>query len=233
MGVLDTLATATAARTEVEMIIDKDLHAQWEALNTKLADAAAGSDATASLASAGQIIDEMEGLRDRVQASQVRFCFEQMEAWTGYLELQADHPPREDKLVDRINGYNVETFPPALIRASCTAVIGSDGDEQPGDAVPDETWDNLFRSFNSRQMNELYTAAKGVNDRTPSFPPSARSLLAGQDSGASLAQPSPGTSAPSDSKDGSRPTSPRSTTSRRTPAKKATSKRSQESPAAT
>ena len=236
MGVLDTLGAATAGSLDVTMIVDKDLHAEWGALNARLADAAGGTDPEASLASVNRVVDEMEAMRERVEASQVTFSFHQMNSWTDYLELQADHPPRQDKLVDKINGYNVATFPPALIRAACYAVTDHEGDrrerEDPGDpeqeVLPEDTWSNLFRSFNSRQMNELYTAAKAVNDRTPAVPPSARSLLASQDSGASLAQPGPGTSAPADSKDGSRRTSPASTTSR--PRKKAASKKASTPP---
>lgn len=216
MSVLDTLAAASPARRRVTLIVDKALHSEWHALNAELATAAAEDDRDGSLAAsrARKVIDRMEEVRDRVEASTVHFDFEQL-LWTRYLALQSDHAPRKGKIVDRYQGYNVETFPPAIIRAACVAVTGHDGDTLTADEIPAETWDSLFASFNVRQVEELFTGARAVNDQETSVPPSARSLLGSQDSGASLAQPSPGTSRRSGSAAGSRRTSPTSSTAKK------------------
>lgn len=216
MSVLDTLNAASPATRTVRLIVDKALHSRWHELNAELAAAADQDLKEASLAasSARKVIEQMEAIRDQVESSEVDFAFEQLD-WAEYIGLQAEHPPRKDKLVDRFNGYNVATFPPALIRASCASVTGHDGDTRQVEEIPEETWTSLFKSFNARQVEDLVAGARAVNDRETSVPPSARSLLGSQDSGASLAQPSPGTSPRSGSAGGSRRTSARSNTAKK------------------
>jgi hypothetical protein len=70
-------------------------------------------------------------------------------------------------------------------------------------------------SLNLNQVNKLIGGADYVMNGETAVPPSARSLLKSQDFGASLAQPDPGTSPPSDSAAGSRPTSPKSSTKKK------------------
>lgn len=222
-GVLDTLAAASPASRTVWLIVDKALHSEWHRLNGELAAAADRDVKKASLAASEtrKVIDAMEAIRDRVDAAKVGFEFEQLD-WADYLELQSQHVPRNGNLLDRLNGYNVQTFIPALIRASCVKVIGQD-DEQAAADVPEKTWGSLFKSFNIQQVEELQTGAHEVNKGRTSVPPSARSLLDSQDSRASLAQPSPGTPPRSGSAGGSRRTSPRSSTAKKAAAKKAAS----------
>lgn len=214
MSVLDTLNAASAATRDVEIIVDKALDAQWTALAQQL-DEAAAKDAdpdngSLSMKNTVSVIDQMEEIREKVQASKVVFTFSQCE-WHTYLALQAEHLPRKDSPVDRLYGYNVETFGPALIRSACTHVTGHDDPEPvPADQIPDDTWDRLLGSLNYRQFNLLLGGARAVNDQEAQVPPSARSLLGSQDTGASLAQPSPGRSPRAGSKDGSRPGSPKS-----------------------
>lgn len=230
MSVLDTLKKASPNRRSVTLCVDGALQAEWDALTAKLqdavtADTAAGAGSLAMPATT-QLIEDMDSIRERMAASEVTFLFEQM-PWEARLALQAQHPPREKNMADRIRGLNTATFYPALIRGSCVSVTGADGDTVT--EVPDEIWEGLLGdpeagtkgSLSMGQVNQLTQAAQAVNDGETTVPPSARSLLGSRDSGASLAQPSPGTSPPADSKAGSRPTSQKSTATKKATASKA------------
>jgi hypothetical protein len=143
-------------------------------------------------------------------------------SWGEYLRLQADHPARDGNPLDRIRGFNVESFYPALIRKTCVTVSAAVAEPEK---VPDDVWDTLLGagdkrgSLNLNQINKLIGAADYVMNGETAVPPSARSLLKSQDFGASLAQPDPGTSPPSGSEAGSRPTSPKSSTKKKAPTK--------------
>lgn len=235
MSVLDTLRAASPQRTTVKVILDGALQAEWDALNDALP-AAANEDAKRSLAdipATTRIVEQLDAIRDRVAASEVTFHLERID-WTDRVAMQADHPPRPGNTMDRYTGYNVATFTPALIRASTTKIVGVDGDAVTD--IPDDVWENLLGrpeqpgldatddepavppqakvpgSLNYKAVNDLTRAANNVNDAGSAVPPSARFLLGSQDSGASLEQPSPGTSPLADSEAGSPSTSPTSST---------------------
>jgi hypothetical protein len=154
----------------------------------------------------------------------VTFEFEGMD-WTERLALQAEHPPRQGNIADQIQGVNIATYFPALIRRCCVSATDVNGDTAT--EVPDATWDNLLGRaatdeapairgrLHMAAVDKLAKTAQAVNDKETSVPPSALSYLASQDSGASLERPSPGTSARSASEGGSRPTSQRSSTTKK------------------
>lgn len=222
MSVLDKLDAASGLRRTVTLVLDAALDAEWNTLRQRL-DQAARVDAqqaqNGSLAdpmpNSREILEEMEAIRDRVAASEVTFTFEHLD-WTERVALQALHPPRKDNVLDRVRGYNVDTFIPAVIRATCLGVC--DNDDETLTPVPEERWQHLIGPrddgkkpvLNYGQVQRLYSAATAANEAEAQVPISARSLLETQDSGASLAQPGPGTSPRSDSKAGNRPTSPKS-----------------------
>jgi hypothetical protein len=215
MGVLDRLASATKARREVTLILDVALEAQWHALREKLSEAA-DADVLATINAEGEVegasmanampattalVEQMEAIREQVEASQVIFTFESL-AWSDRIILQAAHPPREGNRLDTLQGANLDTFMPAMIRATCIGVRERE-DEEP-ETVPDETWDELLPTLAYAQMQRLYDGAAQVNDGLAQVPSSARFLLETQDSEASSPQPGPGTSAPSGSTGGNR-----------------------------
>lgn len=237
MGVLDKLDTASVGHRDVEIILDAALQAQWDELNRQLDDAitddskgVVGEGASLAMPATTRVIDEMDEIRERVLASRVTFRMEPVD-WRARLPLQADHPPREGNLIDQVRGYNIETFTPALIRASCVKVVDSDGDEATD--IPDEKWLNLLGDptadppvkpkLTANQVAQLFAGAQEADQGVTQVPPSARFLLDSQDFGASLAQPSPGTSPRSDSAGGSPRTSRKSSTAKKAPAKKAKS----------
>jgi hypothetical protein len=222
VSALDTLRAATLARRTVTMCMDGALWAQWEQIQDDLDNVDTSKESLAQTA-VGEIADRLDAIRDQVKASEVTFTFEGLGPWDD-IALRADHPPRENNPIDGVRGFNIETYFAALVRASCVSVTSQDSPEP--EAVPTEVWDALLGtpaagdtpavrgSLNTRQMNTLIAAAQAVNEGENRVPPSARSLLESQDFGASLAQPSPGTSAP----DGSAAGSPR--TSRKSSATK-------------
>lgn len=231
MGVLDTLAAATDQAPRefpVKVITDAKLYDEWQAATNAL-DAAVDTDAKhASMAgrpATTAAVEKLEAIRDKVMASEVEFVFAKI-GWTNHVGLQAEHPPVKGNPIHARRGYNVETFTNALIRRSCIRVVGADGDVST--TIPAATWDGLLGAparpswgdqparpaidgtLNMGAVNDLYRAATEANEGTVQVPPSARSLLGSQDSGASLAQPSPGTPAPDASEAGSPRTSPTS-----------------------
>jgi len=236
MGVLDTLRAATARTVTETVYLDAALEDEWNRLSDQLPDAAKTDDHAASLAEPDasladpmpetrRVVEAMEEIREQMQASAVIFTFTQI-PWGDRIDLQATHRPREGNLVDAIRGWNVETFTPALIRACCTQVTDSAGDTLT--EIPDDVWDTLLGipeqpadgdqpaapavagTLSYRQVTTLFAAALKVTDGETQVPPSARSLLENKDSGASLAQPGPGTPPPSGSAGGSRRTARKS-----------------------
>lgn len=232
MGVLDIMAGATVGTKQETLILDAALEERWLELTTKLEKAAASDVDTGSLAmpATTAIVNEMEELREAVEASQVTFHFAPMD-WPSRLALQADHPPRDGNTIDRVRRFNVETFIPALIKATCVKTVDHAGDEAT--EIPDATWDHLLGNpqadppvkptLTLRQVERLYAKASATDDGVSRVPPSARSLLGSQDSGASLAQPSPGTSRRSGSAAGSPRGSRKSPTAKKAAPKKAES----------
>jgi hypothetical protein len=188
MGALDTLSKATKARREVALILDVALETRWLALKDKLSDAAdadmlavinaegeveGGSMANAMPATAA-IVEEMEAIREQVQASEVTFAFEAL-GWSERITLQAKHPPREGNRLDALQGANMDTFMPAMIKATCVGVRAYG--EEESEAVPEEAWDGLLPNLAFAQMQRLFEAATMVNDGLAQVPTSARFLL--------------------------------------------------------
>ncbi|HEY1179555.1 MAG TPA: hypothetical protein VGF17_25655 [Phytomonospora sp.] len=230
MGVLDTLANGSPNQHSVTMCVDGALQAEWDATVNAIEDAAAADERAGSLAMEHltAAVAHLDEIRDKVAASEVTFLFRQL-PWPKRLTLQSEHPPRDGNLVDQVRGFNVETYLPALIKASCVSVTDAAGDTAT--TIPDPVWqgllggvhdngDHVDGSLNFKQVNDLVQAATEVNDSETRIPTSARSLLKSQDFGASLAQPDPGTSPRSDSAAGSPRGSRKSSTT-----KKATPKR--------
>lgn len=206
MGVLDKLNAAGAPTGYVKIPLRGDLQAEWDELMSKVQDVALKD---TSLAADGITahVQKMEALRDEIAASEVAFEFRAL-PWRKRVALQAEHPPRDGVFIDKVRGYNVITFSPALIMASCTAVIDEEGDRL--EDIPAETWLHLLGdddkpgALNMQAVNELVKGANVVNDEVPSVPPSALSWLvtpvSGESSTPSKTGPDP---APSVSTDGS------------------------------
>jgi len=208
--------------------MDSGLQVEWDRLLDEY-EAASEEDAQkGSLAksAAREVAEKLDAIRDRVKASEVTFEFDKSRLeWQAVIALQAAHPPRDGNLMDKVRGFNTETYFPALIRAVCRSVTGADGDSATD--VPDDVWDGLLGrpatedtpavagTLNLRQVNLLATTAEQAVNGVTTVPPSARSLHESPDSGASLAQPGPGTSHPDGSEDGNPPGSTTTSTTKK------------------
>lgn len=215
MGVLDTLGNASQATKSVKLCLDAGLLAECDRLLREMEDAAAQDEKHGSLARemTTAVIEEYERVRERMAASEVTFEFRALD-WTKRLALQAEHPPRKGNMVDQVQGYNVETFTPAIIKASCVSVTDAAGDTAT--KIPVKTWTGLFRKLNLPQIDMLFRAATHANDRVAQVPSSARFLLESQDSEASSMLQDPGKAPlPSGSEAGSRRTSRRSSATKK------------------
>lgn len=226
MGVLATLSGATPHRRIVKICVDGAAQAEWDVLLAELDEAVAQDSKAGSLAAerTTEKLEQMEAVRERIAASEVSFEVEQLD-WTARVALQAAHPPRKDNFIDQVRGYNVETYQLAVVRGSTEAVEDVNGDRAT--EIPDDTWDALLGrgkagdedyvkgALNAKDVDKLVRAAIDANDGETTVPPSARSLLVSQDSGASLAQPGPGTSPRSGSAGGSRRGSAKSRTTKK------------------
>lgn len=212
--VLSALEEATPTSKSVWLCLDGAVQAKWDECLERMDDAKNSDGGSLAKPELTAAVEEMEGLREQYHASGRFFRFERM-PWEKKIALQADHPPRDDDIADRIQGVNIVTYYPALIRGSCVEVTDREGNAAK---VPDSLWDRLLGTqdaagaLNAKQVDTLAKAAKFVNEGANAVPPSARSLLESQDFGASLAQPGPGTSPLDDSEDGNPPGSPSTST---------------------
>lgn len=241
MSVLEKLEAAIPRVRSVKVCLDAAAEAEWNRLNEQLPQAARADDLEASLLEPGasladpmpksrEVIEGMEAARERMLTSEVEFEFS-IVPWPERLEMQAMHRPRDGHLVDALRGWNIETFTPALIKRACTKITDADGDELT--EIPEGVWDNLLGApaipgtddapgrdaippaLNYKQVTRMFGVALNLTDGDIEVPPSARSLLVSQDSGASLAQPSPGTRPRSDSVGGNRRTSRKSSATKK------------------
>jgi hypothetical protein len=226
MSVLDTIKAATPLVRRVTLCLDGALQAEHDALQRDLVEAAFKDKTEDSLAASNtsRVVQQMERVRKRMSASEVAFSFTAL-AWFRRMELQAEHPPRDGSLIDRSEGYNVETYVPALIREACVSVQGAD--KKVITDIPRDHWDHLLGTpatdeapavppaLNFPQVDALFGAANAANENATTVPPSALSLLGNQDSGESLKSPGPGTSRRNASKGGSRSGTRKSTVTRK------------------
>lgn len=213
MGVLDTMEGTTLATRAVELCLDADVKGRWDLAALGLEEAARLDQERGSMAMEHTVakIEEMDALRDRMAASTVMFEFRALD-WQKRLTLQAEHPPREDNILDQARGYNMATFCPELIKKTCIAATGADGERVT--RIPAKSWTKMFSRLNLGQFQQLFNAAAATSDVAPAVPTSARFLLMNQDSEASSTQPGPGMSRPRGSAAGSRRTSRRTRTTK-------------------
>jgi len=216
MNVLDTMKAASAARRQVTLCLDGALLAEHDELQKALVQASLAEQREGysernpgprTLAAA----DAMDKVSARMATSDVAFTFQRL-PWAERLDLQATHPPRNGNVEDAVEGANVETYKPALIRACCVSAKGADGDEVT--EIPGDVWDTMFGQLQAGQFETLFAAAKNANDMAAMAPFSARAYLISQGSGVSSTSPKPGTSPSNGSKGGNPRTRRKSSTTK-------------------
>lgn len=137
---------------------------------------------------------------------------------TRQATLIVSHPPRDGNPVDKMLGYNPQTYYRATIRETCYAVKSGDEtvalrDDAGSPVVGDDWWDGLFDNLNAKQFDKLFTSA-WLLDGEDAVPSSALDLLTSQPADESLTQPEPGESRPSGSAAGNRSKSRRTSTTK-------------------
>jgi hypothetical protein len=124
--------------------------------------------------------------------------------------LLVQHQPRSDNAVDKMLGYNPETYYRAVIRECCYELVSGDETAEPPD--DDVWWSSLFDNLNAKQFDKLFSAA-WLLDGADAVPSSALDSSTSQPADESSKQPEPGESPRSGSTAGSRRKSrPTSTT---------------------
>jgi hypothetical protein len=123
VSVLDTIRAATPTRKAVTMCLDGALQAEWDAALEELSNVPTQEPVARDAAPSPHLSTTSTQVRDRFLASEVTFLFAADNlSWGEYLRMQAEHEPREGNALDRIRGFNTETFYPALIRKTCLSV---------------------------------------------------------------------------------------------------------------
>ncbi len=130
MGVLDKFDQSTKFSATVELILDKAVDAEWRKLAAELDDAAVRDHGSLAMPATTKIIQQMDALRDQVEASKVTFAFDQLDPF-DYIELQAAHPPKPGVMADQLQGWDSKLFPRALIMETCVSVTDATATRRP------------------------------------------------------------------------------------------------------
>jgi hypothetical protein len=160
------LAQARPAERTVPLCLRGDLVAEFERLgaeHTKAVDRPATSLADDG-PSARALAQQMEALRQQMQDSTLVLTVRALVPHSRYTNLVLAHPPRTDLEgnpvpQDRGDGFNTETFYPALIRACVVDPV-----------MTDDRWNRLDAVLSDRQFDELAIAALAVNRGAVSVP---------------------------------------------------------------
>lgn len=140
-------AMAQPRETEARLCLAGDLAAKADQLAEQI-EAASGRGAPSSLADVdprAALNAELDKVHAAMRAAEVTFRFRAL-GRVAYSDLMAAHPPRPGVADD--GAWNLETFPHALIAASCIEPV-----------MTVEQVDQLAEVLNQRQRNELFNAA--------------------------------------------------------------------------
>ncbi len=162
----DIIAARTIKYQDADVFMDGEAWSEAEALrlqalHARQAEKAAGSgtdDSAYSLQSPVPAIEaDLEKALDRLKASKVTFRFMALPAHE-YDDLVASHKSKDDQY-----GWDIETFPPALIASSCGQVRG------PGIAADHLTLEETLRlekELDTAQFGAMFQAASQAQTRT-------------------------------------------------------------------
>jgi hypothetical protein len=144
----------------IPLCLRGDLQAQWEELDHRLT--ALYSDASRKLAGASaeeaELARRIQELEQEMRDSTLTLRLRALER-PEWLELVADHPPREDDKGDRMLGFNQKTFFDALVLA---CLVEPELDE--------ERLSKLMDKLTDAQFQKLTEAAWGLNRRDVDVP---------------------------------------------------------------
>lgn len=167
----------------VSICLDQGLQAEYEGLERELAALLKLPDES-SLGDNPRVekAEEMAALEDRMRSRSVDFVFRALPR-RKFTALLKAHPPREDDLFDKNQGYNTDTFYEDLIRR-CSVSPELDADDWTNligrDADPDDPEDEEVDGvLSSAQYDMISNTAWMVNRRDVDIPfsPAASRLL--------------------------------------------------------
>jgi hypothetical protein len=161
----DIIAARTIKYQDAEVFMDGEAWSEAAALRLQALEARraekadAGADESAySLKSPVPAIEaELDEALERLKASKVTFRFYAVPAHE-YDDLVAAHPSPDDEY-----GWDIDTFPPALIAAACGRIWG------PGigaEHLTLEEAERLEKELDSAQFGALFQAASQAQTRT-------------------------------------------------------------------
>lgn len=155
-----TVALAAAAADEYDRL-EEELPA------VRHADAQENRDALAP-----GIARRLEDLAEELRASQVTFTFRGL-GRAAYRRLLIEHPATQDQ-TDSAGEfglgaleYNVETFPPALLKACCVGLMDADGDVID---VGEIDWADVWDTWSHGQTQRLWRTCVAANTAVADVP---------------------------------------------------------------
>jgi hypothetical protein len=171
----DVLAVTTPAERVVSLCVAGDLFAEHQRLEAELEKAHDDGISTRKLneeSPVHKIAKQIQALEAKMAKHTFDFRFRALRKheWST---LMTAHGPRDDSDVDDRFGFNMETFPPAAVRACCVSPDGMDADE----------FDGFWETLNSGQRDRLFfRGAWAVNQEGVSVPKSVTASAALQSS---------------------------------------------------
>lgn len=159
------LAGAKRAERTVELCLRGDLVAEVEDLERQLRDSSTAAERLTGNVEGRKVAQRIEALREQMLDHTIVIRLRAMSR-REFQQFIVDHGPRDGNADDQAAGINTETYFDDLIKA-CTV--------EP--VLTDEQWDGLFDAVNTRQWNDLRTAASNLNTERVSIPFSAAASL--------------------------------------------------------
>lgn len=151
----DILAEATPRERTVKVCIRGDLAGRMEELQDELAQTSTDwepSDLT-DVHPGRAIAEQMRELREQIRAAERPFTLRYI-GDKAYSDLMAVHPAENDN-----EAFNSETFPRALVAASCV-----------DPAMNEEQAAQLFEKINEGEIKKLFDAAWDVHNSSDIIP---------------------------------------------------------------
>lgn len=211
MADVESLFKGTTRNTRREKVcLRGDLADRMTQLKAAHAAAAARDADSFAGGEAGEVEEQIEALRVEMEQSVVEFQFVTLEPLRP-MRLVMEHQPRPDNAIDKLLGYNQDTYYKALVQESCASVTGHDGSVVAADAISDEAWSTMLAALGAADFDALVNAALDANGRV-SVPFSQPASRTSPSTAGASKPPKPGTSPRSGSKAGSRKSSPSSST---------------------
>lgn len=124
------LAQAKLPERTVDLCLRGDLQAEWEALQSALLEARKAERTSLADAEPGEEIEkQIRVLEDTMSGSVLTLRLRALNR-KDFHDLTLKHPPREDHRLDRMYGFNLETFNAECIRVSVVEPVLDDGEWQ-------------------------------------------------------------------------------------------------------